>query len=240
MPARDNKSKQLALDFSHRQAFGRGDFFVSAANAAALDWIDRWPRWPSPVLLLHGPRGAGKTHLAHLWRRRAGAVWHAAESLDKTHAATTFGAGEINVIIDDAHHAPEAALLHVFNACLEAGGNLLVTSSQAPPDWPIALPDLASRLRAVPSIAIGEPDDLLLGAVLTKHFADRQVRVAPEVITYLLSHMERSFAGAARIAAALDRAALDHDCAISIRLARLVIDEHTRQSVRSDNDSGVT
>jgi chromosomal replication initiation ATPase DnaA len=239
VPARDQETKQLAFDLPYREGFGRADFFVSVANAAALDWIDRWPKWPSPVLLLYGPRGAGKTHLAHLWCERANAVWRAGESLAEDQVATVFDPGDINVIIDDAHYASESALLHMFNACLETGGNLLLTSSQSPSDWHLRLPDLASRLRAVPSIGIGEPDDSLLGAVLTKHFADRQVRVTPEVITYLLRHIERSFAAAARISAALDQAALDRDCAITIPLANLVITNQIHQSPRSDNDSGV-
>lgn len=240
MATQDQPTQQLAFDLSYREAFGRADFFVSAANSAALGWIDRWPKWPSPVLLLHGPKGAGKTHLAHLWRERAGAVWLAGESLGEAEAATAFEAGGINVIIDDAHRASESGLLHMFNACLEAGGNLLLTASQASRDWRFSLPDLASRLRAVPSTAIGEPDDELLGAVLAKHFADRQLHVAPEVITYLLLHIERSFAAAVGISAALDRAALDRDCAITIRLATLVVAEYAVQSVRSDSDPGVT
>jgi chromosomal replication initiation ATPase DnaA len=239
VPARDQEVKQLAFDLPYREGFSRADFFVSAANAAALDWVDRWPKWPSPVLLLHGPRGAGKTHLAHLWCERASAVWLAGKSLAEDQAATVFDARNINIVIEDAHYASESALLHLLNACLETGRNLLLTSSKPPADWHLALPDLGSRLRAIPSVAIGEPDDALLGAVLTKHFADRQVRVAPEVITYLLHRIERSFAAAERISAALDRAALDRDCAITIPLANLVITKQTDQSLRSDKDSGV-
>ncbi len=223
MPAQDPITKQLAFDLAHQRAFGRADFVVSAVNAAALEWIDRWPRWPSPVLLLHGPQGAGKTHLAHLWCERSGAFSLPGNSLDDTCAAAVLDRRRANIVVDDAQHSPEAALLHMFNACVETGANLLLTCRERPSDWPIALPDLASRLRSVPSVGIGGPDDVLLGALLAKHFADRQLLVAPGVIAYLVRHIERSYAAAAAMAAALDKAALDRDCAVTIRLASQVI-----------------
>ncbi len=220
---------QLAFDLTGGEAFGRADFFVSDANAAALGWVDRWPQWPSPVLVLHGARGAGKTHLAHLWRQRAAAILVAGESLDHAHVDGIIAGSGTNFVVDDAEHAPETALLHLFNACLEAGGNLLLTSRQAAGSWRPALADLGSRLCAAPSVGIGGPDDALLAAVLAKHFADRQIRVASEVITYLVCHMERSFHAAGEISAALDHAALSGNRAITTRLANQVLAARANQ-----------
>jgi chromosomal replication initiation ATPase DnaA len=115
-----------------------------------------------------------------------------------------------------------------------------LTSRQAPADWRIALPDLGSRLRAVPVVGIDQPDDSLLGAVLLKHFADRQVRVGAGVIAYLISHMERSLATAHEIAAALDEAALRRQGAITIRLANEVLAERANQFAPRNSDAGVT
>ena len=218
---------QLAIDLPHRPAFGRADFLVSECNAAALGWIERWPQWPAHALVLHGPAGSGKSHLAHLWRERSGGtlvqgdVLRSLEPpLDPNELARCRA-----VAVDDAEGAPEQALLHLYNCCSEAGANLLVVARDAPASWPMALPDLASRLRAAPSVSIALPDDSLLAAVLVKHFADRQVRVAPGVIAFLVRRMERSFAACGALAARLDRLALSAGRPISIALARLALAE---------------
>jgi chromosomal replication initiation ATPase DnaA len=144
------------------------------------------------------------------------------------------------VAIEDAESASEYALLHLFNTCVECRGSLLITAKRPPGSWEIVLGDLRSRLRAAPVVAIEGPDDALLGAVLVKHFADRQLRVAPEVIAYLLGHMERSFADAERVAACLDAAALSNRSPITIPLARRVLADPEYQSLPLRNDAAVT
>src|SRR5260370_27377545 len=134
-------------------------------------------------------------------------------------------AGRRAVAVDDAERAPERALLHLYNCCSEASASLLVVAREAPASWPIALPDLASRLRALPAVGIAMPDDALLGAVLIKHFADRQVRVAPPVIAFLVRRMERSFAAAAILAERRDRMALGAGGPIGLALARRALAE---------------
>jgi len=214
---------QLAIDLPHRPALGRADFLVSDCNAAALQWIERWPDWPAPALVLYGPAGSGKSHLAALWRERSGGILIAGEALSR--ADPNELASRRAVALDDAARAPERELLHLYNCCGEAGASLLVVARDAPASWPIALPDLASRLRAAPSVAIAPPDDRLLAAVLVKLFADRQVRVAPEVIGFLLRRMERSFAAAGALADRLDRLALGAGRPIGLALARRVLAE---------------
>jgi chromosomal replication initiation ATPase DnaA len=126
------------------------------------------------------------------------------------------------IAVDDAERAPEPAFLHLYNAAIEGGFGVLIVAVRAPASWPIALPDLASRMRALPVAEIAAPDDALLGAVLVKHFADRQLRVEPGVIAFLLPRMERSFAAAARLAGELDRLSLSRKGAITVPLARQV------------------
>jgi chromosomal replication initiation ATPase DnaA len=218
---------QLAFDLPHRPALGRADFVVSGCNAAALGWIERWPDWPSRTLVLHGPSGSGKSHLAHLWCARSGGRLVVGDAVPQSPPDRVAAARA--VAIDNAEEAPEESLLHLYNCCHEAGAGLLIVAREAPPAWPIALADLASRLRAAPAVAIAPPDDVLLGAVLVKHFADRQVRVAPGVIAFLVRRMERSFAAAASVAARLDRTALGAGRSISIALARRVLAEAADQ-----------
>jgi chromosomal replication initiation ATPase DnaA len=233
---------QLVFDFPKNETFGRADFVVSEANATALGWIERWPEWPSRVLLLHGPRGAGKTHLARLWREQAAAVLVPGAALDETRLGQIIEGSMSRVVVDDADRAPETVLLHLFNACLEASGGLLLTARPAPLRWPVALADLRSRLRAAPAVGLGPPDDLLLGAVLAKHFADRQLQVAADVIAYLVGQIERSLAAAAETAALLDQAALRGNGAVTIPLARRVLGARTGQSRLSPraSDAGAT
>src|SRR6202042_3564037 len=108
------------------------------------------------------------------------------------------------IAVDDADLADERSLLHLYNLTLERAGHLLLTAQAPPASLPIGLADLASRLRSLPVAGIGLPDDALLAAVLVKHFADRQLRVAPAVFAYLLPRIERSFTAAAAVAARLD------------------------------------
>jgi chromosomal replication initiation ATPase DnaA len=215
--------RQLAIDLPHCTAFGRADFVVSECNAVARGWIERWPQWPASALVLHGPKGSGKSHLAHLWRERSGGVLIRGDEVSQREPDELARCRA--VALDDAEGAPEEALLHLYNCCTEAGASLLVVAREAPISWPIALPDLASRLRAVPSVSIALPDDALLAAVLVKHFADRQVRVAPAVIAFLVRRMERSFAACGALAARLDRLALGAGRPISIPLARVALAE---------------
>jgi chromosomal replication initiation ATPase DnaA len=212
---------QLALPLPHRPAFGRADFLVSDGNAAALQWLERWPQWPMPALALYGPAGSGKSHLAQLWRVRSGGLVIGGEELVRFQPDDL--ARHRAVALDGAAAAPERALLHLYNCIVEAGASLLLVAREAPASWPVALPDLASRLRALPAVGIAPPDDALLAAVLVKHFADRQVRVAPGVIGFLLRRIERSFAAAGLLAERLDRLALGAGRPITIALARRLL-----------------
>jgi chromosomal replication initiation ATPase DnaA len=210
--------RQLALDLPHRTALGRADFLVSACNEAALGWIERWPDWPAHALVLYGPEGSGKSHLAELWRARSGGALITGDALDGVEPADL--ARSRAIAVDDAEAAPDRALLHLYNWCGETAAGLLIVGRAAPAAWPIALPDLASRLRAAPAAAIGPPDDALLAAVLVKHFADRQLPVGPAIIEFLVRRMERSFAAAAALAGTIDRLALAARGPVTLALAR--------------------
>jgi chromosomal replication initiation ATPase DnaA len=231
---------QLALDLPRRTTFGRSDFMVSDSNIAAVERIDRWPNWPSAALMLHGPPGCGKTHLVHIWQERASAVIVAGEALTDAMLPRLIHEVPRRIAVDDAERAAEPALLHLYNSCIEHQGSLLITASHPPGSWRVVLADLRSRLRAAPVVEIGAPDDALLGAVLVKHFADRQLHVVPQVIAYLLRRIDRSFAAAETIVARLDGAALCNGGPVTIALARRVLGQRGRQPLSSRSDSTVT
>lgn len=216
---------QLPLNLPAREAWARDDFFVSPANALALATVDDWRKWPQGKLLLIGPEGSGKTHLAHVWAAAASARIIAATEIEHIDIAAFYG--QSSVVIEDVDRAPhraEHALLHLHNHLLAGGGRLLLTARRGARHWPIGLPDLASRMQATTATILNAPDDALLSAVLVKLFTDRQVTVSAVLIAYLLSRMERSLASARQLVEVLDERALARGGPITRALAAEVLD----------------
>lgn len=184
------------------------DFLLSKSNAGAMELVDRWPQWVHPAAVVAGPAGAGKTHLAHVWSARSGAPLMPASDLSDATIEVLTGHGAL--VVEDIDQAPfeQRVLFHLLNLTREKGLSLLITSRAAPGDLEIALPDLRSRLRALPLALIEAPDEALLRAVLVKLFSDRQLDVEPHVVGYLALHMERSMQAANEVVAEADRLAL--------------------------------
>jgi len=221
-------ANQLTFDLAlPPPTYAREDFVVADGNREALAWIDRWPDWPAPALSLSGPTGCGKTHLGRIWAVRSGAAVMEGTDLDGKSVAdlTELAAASPAIVIEEAQRAPERALFHLYNLMRERRGWLLLISPEPPARWAIALPDLASRLRAAPAVAVAPPDDDLLGSIILKQLADRQLHAGAGVVQYLVSRMERSAEAARRVVAALDRRALAERREIDRRLAIDVLAE---------------
>ena len=199
--------RQLALALAHEESFAREDFLSGASNADALALIERWPDWPGRALALVGPEGAGKSHLAAIWAEVSGARRLSARALGESDLLAALATGAL-VIEDVTGELNERALFHLINLVGEEEAYLLITARSAPTGWSIALPDLTSRLRAIPTVTLAAPDDALLRAVLLKLFADRQLAVDESLITYLVTRIERSFASARSAVEMLDHEAL--------------------------------
>lgn len=222
-------SGQFPLPFDHRPSLDGDDFLVSPCNAEAVAWIDRWPEWPGPALAITGAPGSGKTHLASVFAERAGARPVTVADIAATPPADlTRGADAL--ICDDADGvagdgAAEQGLFHLLNHLAGRKGVLLLTAREAPARWSIALRDLGSRLNAMPVAVIGAPDEALMAALLVKLFDDRQLRVGAEVVSYLVARMERSFAAARTLVAAIDARALAERRPVTLAIARAVLAE---------------
>jgi len=199
---------QLALALDHAESLARDDFLAGPSNAAALALIERWPDWPSRALLLRGPEGSGKSHLAAIWAREAGARTLSVRALGGADVPIALATGALVLENLGEGQLDEAALFHLLNLAREERAYVLITARSAPATWRIELPDLSSRLRALPVVALDAPDDALLRAVIVKLFADRQLAVDESLIGYLATRIERSFAAARAAVAALDREAL--------------------------------
>ena len=224
--------EQLKFDLPVRSATGREDFFVAQANALAVAEIDRWRDWPVRKLALVGPEGSGKSHLAQVWATEAGArVVSARDLAQQVPEPGNLAVQDVPQIAGDAQ--AETALFHWHNLVLAEGGSLLLTGDTSPALWQIELPDLASRILGTPSVRLEPPDDQLLQAVLLKLFSDRQIEPQPSLLPWLIKRMDRSFAAAGRIVAALDAHALGTGRPIGPKLAAEVLerlDESGRQA----------
>jgi chromosomal replication initiation ATPase DnaA len=199
---------QLALALDHAESLAREDFLAGPSNAAALALIERWPDWPSRIILLRGPEGSGKSHLAAIWTRASGARTLSPRTLGDADVPVALATGAL--VLDNLAEGQfdEAALFHLINLAREELAYVLIAARSAPANWRIAVPDLASRLRALPVVALDAPDDALLRAVIVKLFADRQLAVDEGVVGFLATRIERSFAAARAAVARLDREAL--------------------------------
>ena len=212
-------SAQLRLGLSREPDHARDAFVVSGSNATAARALDAWPDWRGGALALVGPQGSGKSHLAAIWAARVGAGALSSGSPDLGQAAGP-------LLIEDADgRLGDETLFHLINLAGRPGGGLLLTSRLAPILWSARLPDLRSRLAALPVAQLEEPDDAVLTAMMDKFFRERNVRAGEELLAYLVRRIERSAQGAADVVARLDEAAYDLGRGVSRSLARLVLGE---------------
>ena len=215
--------RQLAFDLSLDPRFGREDFLVSPSNERAYALIERWPDWPDPVLVLVGPKGSGKSHLAAIWAASAHAWTVDAFEVSGSRVPHLVSNGALVIEDADGPDRDEAALFHLLNLARERGACVLVTAAAPPDRWSLRTPDLLSRLRLAPSVSLDPPDDALLRAVLVKLFVDRQLVVDTTVVDYVALRIERSLARAAEVVAALDREALSRGRRITRPMAAEVL-----------------
>ena len=215
--------KQLAFDLPLDPRYGREDFLVSPSNERAYGLVERWPDWPDTVLVLHGPPGSGKSHLASIWATTAHAWTARASEVTGEAIPHLVSNGALVLEESDRPERDEAALFHLLNLARERRASVLLTAAASAEAWSLATPDLLSRLRLAPSVAIEAPDDALLKAVLVKLFIDRQLVVDLSVVDYLALRIERSLDRAREVVAALDREALSRGRRITRPMAADVL-----------------
>jgi DnaA regulatory inactivator Hda len=218
-----NTSRQLAFIFDHRPSLSGDDFLVTASNRDAVSWLDAWPRWPAPVLVIYGPAGSGKSHLGQVFRARSTAGEIVPAQLSGPGFADLLAHAQECLIDDVDNVADQEAVLHLYNAVAARGGHILMTARRAPAHWTLTLADLRSRILAAPAVALGRPDDQLIKAVLAKLFSDRQVRIDVDVVEYLARRMERSLTEAQRLVTAIDQAALAEHREVTVPFVRDVM-----------------
>jgi chromosomal replication initiation ATPase DnaA len=215
--------KQLAFDLPLDPRFGAEDFLVSPSNEQAYGLIESWPDWPDTILLLIGPSGSGKSHLASIWATNAHAWTIDAFGISHDKVPHLVSNGALAIEDMDRGERDEAALFHLLNLAREKKASLLITCETPPDRWSLKTPDLLSRLRLAPSVALEPPDDALLKAVLVKLFVDRQLVVDTSVVDYIALRIERSLAKASEIVSLLDREALSRGRRVSRAIAAEIL-----------------
>jgi chromosomal replication initiation ATPase DnaA len=200
--------RQLALALPHAESLTRDNFLEGPANAAGLVLVESWPDWPNRIMLLVGPEGAGKSHLAAIWAEQAGARSISARAL--TAAAVPGALATGTLVVEDLKppDVDERALFHLLNLAREDEACVLITSRSPPSTFQIELRDLRSRLRAIPAVLLLPPDDALFRALIVKFCADRQMAVDEAVVKYLTTRIERSYAAVRQAVELLDTEAL--------------------------------
>lgn len=228
-----NTNSQLPLEFTNKPYMGRDDFIVSACNCEAFALLDQWPNWPFFAICLYGPEGCGKTHLGHIFSDKVSVLTHYPYPIPHLEASRLtldmppqlFAENHCLIIENLNENIDEEALFHLYNLYSNEGGNILFTAKQAPARLHFKLPDLQSRLNIVPAVAISEPDDKLLAALLIKLFMDRQLLVSHEIINYIVVNMQRSFAYARKLVAEIDHISMAYKRAVSVAIVKEAIAE---------------
>jgi chromosomal replication initiation ATPase DnaA len=215
--------KQLAFDLPLDPRFGAEDFLVSPSNEQAYGRIESWPDWPDTILVLVGPRGSGKSHLASIWATNARAWTIDAFGITQDKVPHLVSNGALAIEDMDRGERDEAALFHLLNLAREKKASVLITSETQPDRWGLRTPDLLSRLRLAPSVSLEAPDDALLKAVLVKLFVDRQLVVDTSVVDYIALRIERSLAKASELVALLDKEALSRGRRVSRAIAAEIL-----------------
>lgn len=230
-------SGQIPLDLEVLTVQGKENFHVGRSNQEAVGWIERWPNWPAPALILTGPAASGKSHLSAAWANhvaeKAGCgnneeVMFVRPEMLLSREASDIAETAKNLVIESldlwiGDRAAETTLFHLYNIFKEENRSMILSARMAPAHMDFVVKDLASRLRAAPVAAIHAPDDMLLGSVLIKQFSDRQLSVSNDVIKYILPRMERSFVAARDIVVTADKMALAQKSKISVPLMRQVL-----------------
>jgi chromosomal replication initiation ATPase DnaA len=234
------KSEQLLLDLPHRVALGRNDFLVTPSNAAAVALIDQWPRWPTYGAIIEGPEGCGKSHLVEVWRQRSGAKMTTATQIDVDGIPDLLEMGAAAIEDINSSGAEERGLFHALNLAKQETKFLLLTSRIPHAQLQYKIPDLASRIKALPTVQILPPDDALLRGVLVKLFADRQISVDEGLVNYVLLRMPRSLGAARNLVSEIDKLALTEKAEVTKPLVARVMAKFESMDLFTSTDNSFT
>ena len=223
---------QMSFPFSVPNLMRREDFMVSECNAEAFAMVETWPNWLASGLVIYGPRGCGKSHLAHLFAARVQQALQTpirvsilnAEQIKMRQVARIAADNQCLVVENLTAKIDAEALFHLFNLLNEPTRCILWTSETAPSRLHLPLKDLQSRLNMLPSVEISAPDDIMLQTLIVKLFADRQIIISPEILNYIMQNTERSFAYVRDLVEEIDALSLAYQSAVNHQIVNRAMD----------------
>ena len=221
-PDSDEPKGQLTLELGHTPSHDEADFLVGEGNELAYGRILAFPHWPDPVTLLVGPAKSGKSHLARIFADRSGARYAGMDDLE----ALAREGGTVPLIVEDVDRLgyDEAGLFHLLNQSMREQRPILLTAREDIANWPLATDDVRSRARRTTAYSLELTDDIQLSQMFVKLFGDRQIKVDPRIIAYLVARMERSAEEVVILADLMDRLALAKGTAITRSIAADALD----------------
>ncbi|MBP5215303.1 MAG: hypothetical protein J6039_01955 [Alphaproteobacteria bacterium] len=225
----ENTLRQLPLDFKIQPGMGRGDFMVSVCNSEAFEMVDAWPDWVACGLVIYGPSGCGKSHLAHLFAEKVSdrglpVTIKTASALNMRNIKKIAEENQVLIVEDVEPENNNEALFHLFNLFNEEGRYMLWTAKEAPARMRFPLKDLQSRLNMLPSVAIKEPDDMMLQMLIVKLFDDRQIIISEEILNYMLNNVRRSFSYIRDLVAEIDKISLACQSGVNYQIVKKAIE----------------
>ena len=227
----NKNNDQLVLNLNRRAQVGLENFYISKANELAVNSLKKWEEWPTRKLILKGPSGSGKSHLADFWVKQSGAK---IVSITDICEADAIGLSEnkallienIDILVSYATGDQiqiEEKLFHLLNSVSGALCYLMITTSSELGSWGLKLPDLISRLKAVAVVELLPPDDELITAILLKQLDDKQLKVSPEFVLFVIKRINRSFQSIREFVDLIDQLTLKRKRDVTIPMASEIL-----------------
>lgn len=218
---------QFTFQFFHEKEFTEENFLISYCNLEAYKTIKNHNLWPDNRILILGPEGGGKSHLAKIFAKETNGLFINLENEEYDLQANAWILEDIDYIVD------EKQLFHIINVTKEYGIKLLLTATTLPR---YSLKDLQSRIIATTKVIIKKPDDELLRTLLVRHFLDRQLTVAQEVMEYIFTRTERNFEYIKRLVENIDKLSLVQKREITTPLVRKVLERYMPENLADESE----
>ena len=217
-------SEQLIFNFPFKKNYLKQDFYVSRNNFNAFKLIESWPKWPSRLVNIFGPKGCGKTHLINILQTKIQSLLILSKNVSPD-ILVEYKTKECLIIDDFNNNIDEKTLYSVINQSYQDNKYLIISSATSIKQFKTELIDLRSRFSSFVDIGIDLPTDDLVRVILTKHFSDKQIQISEKNIEYILKNIERSYEKINNFSNSIDSLSLTKAQPVKLQLIKKVLNE---------------